>query len=281
MRRPRWIGLLILALAVAAAFAALSQWQLARAIESGQVVSQDTEQSRPIDDVLKPATGIRETAAGQKIEAEGSWVPGDYLVVGNRVNHGEIGYWVTGHLQTDEAGLAVALGWTPDRQKAEDIAAALNTAPAGAPIGLVGRLTPPEGPVVPAASADPLDINAMSVAGLLGRWQNMDGAVVYTAFVVDDEAPAGMDRIDSPAPSQDVQLNWLNIFYAAEWVVFAGFAVFLWYRLAKDAWEREHEEYQDALAEAAGPDSGSADGPAAGPAGGSAAGSTPSPPRVD
>ena len=43
-------------------------------------------------------------------------------------------------------------------------------------------------------------------------------------------------------------MNWLNIFYAAEWAIFAGFAFYLWYRLAKDQWEREVEEFEDATA---------------------------------
>jgi hypothetical protein len=38
--------------------------------------------------------------------------------------------------------------------------------------------------------------------------------------------------------------------YAAEWAIFAGFAVFLWYRLVKDAWERERDDALEA-AEAA------------------------------
>ena len=29
-------------------------------------------------------------------------------------------------------------------------------------------------------------------------------------------------------------------------MIFAGFAIFLWYRLVKDAWERENEELEDA-----------------------------------
>ncbi|MCC7128649.1 MAG: SURF1 family protein, partial [Microbacteriaceae bacterium] len=41
------------------------------------------------------------------------------------------------------------------------------------------------------------------------------------------------------APEKGVELNLLNLFYAAEWVIFAGFAVFLWWRLVKDAWLRE------------------------------------------
>ena len=36
-RRPRWIGALVLALALAAGFAALGQWQLSRSIENAIV----------------------------------------------------------------------------------------------------------------------------------------------------------------------------------------------------------------------------------------------------
>lgn len=247
--------MLVLALAVAGAFAALSQWQLARAIESGQVVTTDTESVRPLADILEPSTGIREADAGQRVSVVGSWVADDYIVVGDRVNDGVLGYWVTGHLQTDRpdgAGLAVALGWTEDRDVAERVADDLNAQQSGAPAELEGRLNPPEGPEEPESDASPTDLNNMSVAALLNRWNDADGLRVFTAFLVDDEAVDGLEVISSPAPSQEIQLNWLNIFYAAEWVVFAGFAVFLWFRLAKDAWEREIEEIEDAESEGSG-----------------------------
>ena len=48
-----------------------------------------------------------------------------------------------------------------------------------------------------------------------------------------------------------MELNWLNVFYAVEWVVFAGFAVFLWYRLVRDAVERERDEAEAGRAQAA------------------------------
>jgi len=59
---------------------------------------------------------------------------------------------------------------------------------------------------------------------------------------------AGLEQIDSPEPSSDVTLNWLNVFYAIEWVVFAGFALYLWYRLVRDAWERQQLEAEEAAA---------------------------------
>ena len=47
------------------------------------------------------------------------------------------------------------------------------------------------------------------------------------------------DPVQRP-PNREVSLNLLNVFYAAEWVIFAGFAVFLWWRLVRDEWEKEH-----------------------------------------
>lgn len=44
-------------------------------------------------------------------------------------------------------------------------------------------------------------------------------------------------------------INWLNLFYAVEWVVFAGFAIFFWYRLVRDDWEKIHELKLLAVAE--------------------------------
>jgi hypothetical protein len=48
------------------------------------------------------------------------------------------------------------------------------------------------------------------------------------------------------------------VFYAAEWVIFAGFAVFLWWRLVRDEWEKEHGVRQAREAGRAGGSSGRA-----------------------
>jgi hypothetical protein len=73
-----------------------------------------------------------------------------------------------------------------------------------------------------------------------------------------------LDPIDSIAPLPTERVSWLNVFYAIEWVVFAGFAVFFWFRLARDAWEKEHElkllmqeAEQEVALDPAGPDNDS------------------------
>ena len=81
--------------------------------------------------------------------------------------------------------------------------------------------------------------SALAVAELVNLWAEApDG--VFGGYVVLDAEVAGLERIDSPPPNTEVSLNLLNIFYAAEWLIFAGFAVFLWYRVVRDAWEDEN-----------------------------------------
>ncbi len=71
---------------------------------------------------------------------------------------------------------------------------------------------------------------------------------MYRPYLASTTATAGLEDISSPAPDEQSPVNWLNVFYAVEWAIFAGFAFYLWYRLAKDAWEREVEEFEDAAA---------------------------------
>ncbi len=77
------------------------------------------------------------------------------------------------------------------------------------------------------------------MAAMVNLWSEVDPGGVYNGYIVANTPVAGLEKIDSPRPSQEVELNWLNLFYAAEWVIFAGFAVFLWWRLVRDVWERE------------------------------------------
>jgi hypothetical protein len=85
----------------------------------------------------------------------------------------------------------------------------------------------------------------MSPAALLSRWHDVQGLDVYRPYMTSAKPLAGLQAISSPAPDEHQGVNWLNLFYAAEWAVFAGFAFYLWYRLAKDAWEKEVEELEE------------------------------------
>lgn len=243
MLRGRWLGVLGLCLVVAGVFAWLGQWQLSRAIDTAPPPPGLTEQVKPLADVLEPGEYLPEPLVGQRVETRGTWVPDDFIVVTSRFNDGEQGYWVTGQLRVAErTSIAVAVGWAATREQADAAARAL--AEKGAvEADITGRVISDEGVVVP--GADPDELNRMSPAALLGLWHDTEQLDVYRPYLASAKAPAGLVDISSHAPAERSPVNWLNIFYAAEWAVFAGFAFYLWYRLARDAWEREVEEFQD------------------------------------
>jgi len=258
-RTPKWIAALVLCLAIAAAFAVLGQWQLSRAVERATVDGRETEKTVQLESVaVANATNTTE-AAGQKVTVSGQPVAGDYVIIGERLNGGRPGYWVMAHLRTfpdaqAEPGpdLAVALGWAPTKKAAQAVIDGLAPRPNTSttqpltltlPPDYTGRYLTTEAP-----SDDDFENGeqkAASVAALINQWADPVTTGVYGGFLVLDTPPAGLDAIDSPVPSTEVTLNWLNIFYAIEWAVFAVFAVFLWFRLVKDAWEREEEEREE------------------------------------
>lgn len=257
MLRPRWVLALLAALGIAAGFALLGQWQLERAVEQAVVVERPTEEVRPFADVAQPDVPTEQAATGQRVEVAGDFVPGDTVVVEGRLNDGETGYWVVAHLEVTDAaagGLPVALGWAPDADAARDAADRFDESLAGSgaqPVTLVGRFLPSEAPVVPDDDAGPHTMQTVAVAHLINVWAEYDDRPVYFGYVTAAEPTAGLETIVSPPPEVEAELNWLNVFYAVEWVVFAGFAIFLWYRLVRDAVERERDEAEQAEAVAA------------------------------
>jgi cytochrome oxidase assembly protein ShyY1 len=264
MLRPQWIGMLLLCLLVAGIFAWLGQWQLSRAVDTDPPPPGATEVVRPLEDVAAPGEYLPEPLVGQRVTVEGFWMPGDFLIVESRFNDDVEGYWVTGQLRiagtAEPVSVAVALGWAPTRDEAQAAAEQLDreaSAPVKTPTTVTGRLISDEGPVPPRHDADPQMLTRMSPAALLGQWHDVEGLDVYRPYIASQEAPSPLVDISSPAPDEGSTVNWLNIFYAAEWAIFAGFAFYLWYRLARDAWEKEVDDLlgdDDAEDEASAPE---------------------------
>ncbi len=237
-RRPRWIAALVLALAIAGGFAALGQWQLARSIESGMASEAESEVAEPLEAVATTGGPLTTDAIGQLVEFEATFVPGDSVVLVDRLTTSERGAWVVAHAVTgDGASVAVALGWAEDEDAAAAAIARFESSTPSSPTPISGRYLPSESPQQ--SDFESGKRTALAVAELINLWAEApDG--VYGGYVALDEAPAGLETIPAPPPDREVSLNLLNLFYAAEWVIFAGFAVFLWWRLVRDEWEKEH-----------------------------------------
>lgn len=254
--RPKWIAALLFALVVAAVLVLLSQWQLSRSLEKDVAPPSVTEKVQPLLETMRPGLLMTGNLEGQLVTTSGHFDANKQVLVPSRIENGEVGYWVVtafvvdgapnveGVAATKEVVIPVARGWisTPDEAA---------VAPAGT-LTLEGRLLNTEGPVVSQNLPDG-QISALATSELTNLW-NVSS---YAAFIVSHEevldgvdvGASGSDgkltAITVTATDQNDKINWMNIFYAIEWVVFAGFALFLWWRLVADEYRREQDELFD------------------------------------
>lgn len=247
--KPRWILALIGALAVSGVFVLLSQWQFSRSTSDAPPVVTTTETPQPLTQTIQPGTDFPATAADQMITASGHYDASKQVLVPNRLLQGANGWWVVTPFVVDGAPavggdhtvvIPVARGWLADPGQMQ--------APPSGEVQLTGRLEPSEAPQANKHPA-PGQASMVSVAELINLWD----VPSYTGFVgATHEVTAAGDQSASAVPGllkplnippqpKSTPVNWLNIFYAVEWVVFAGFAIFLWWRLVRDEYERELE----------------------------------------
>ena len=76
MLRPRWVLALLLALGIAAGFAALGQWQVERAVVQATVDVRPTEDVRPFAGLAVPDEPTEQSATGLALAFEGLTLSG-------------------------------------------------------------------------------------------------------------------------------------------------------------------------------------------------------------
>lgn len=277
MVKPKWLALLVGALVVVTAFLFLGKWQLESAFESSGTPAdaEAYETVTPLGELLEPGAGVVETNVARPMSVSGWLVPGDFEVVANRLQDGEIGWWVVGHLAVAEdgvtdyreqgadddgeispyPGLPVALAWAPTEEAAraglEELDAAVSTPPGtgagAAPVEFVGKLEAPQDPASNRGADDPYQLQAMAPGQLINTWER-PAVAYYSAWAVIEEGtalPAGLEAIRTVDIDQSFQLDMLNIFYAIEWAIFAVMALYIWWRLVRDDYRAETVETSD------------------------------------
>lgn len=246
-RRPQWIWTLVACLVVAVIFGILANWQTARAIEQGQGDDRDTETPVTLESVATPGEVLTTEAGGRIVTVTASLQPDDFIVLEGRHQEGDSGCWITGRALVSEgrnegANLAVAIDFVPECEGVEARISELSEG-AGVPQEFVGRYMPSEAPT---ESNFEQGEYTMSIAQMINLWDDYEPPVFSGYLLLHDPAnPAQSLSIHSEPPTTQTQLNWLNVFYALEWVLFGGFAIYLWYRLVQDDREREGEADDD------------------------------------
>jgi cytochrome oxidase assembly protein ShyY1 len=264
---PRWWGINVFVLLAIPFCVFMGSWQLSRFEErvqdhrsaGEQAAENKREAARPLTELLP----VDKATSGKQVTARGRY--GKQLLVPDRELEGRRGYYVLTLLRTDGGkALPVVRGWLPG-----DADPAKAPAAPGGEVTVTGALqaseTPGENGVSARGGLPSGQTAAISAASLV----NLVPYDVYDAWVTLDKADSGMTAVPAAA-TRDTGLDlkaFQNLGYTGEWFVFAGFVVFMWFRLLR----REAEFVRDAELGLL-PDGDAAEGPNEGPTEGPAEG---------
>ncbi|MFF4961551.1 SURF1 family protein [Streptomyces sp. NPDC001222] len=239
---PRWWGINVFVLLAIPFCIFMGSWQLSRfearvheqQRASERVSADRKEAARPLQELLP----VDQSTSGKRTTATGRY--GKQLLVPDRVLDGKQGFYVLTLLRTDGGrALPVVRGWLPG----DASSAKAPAAPTGE-VTVTGALQASESPgsngVGGGGGLPPDETAAISAASLV----NLVPYSVYDAWITLDKADSGMRAVPATAPQNSgLDLKaFQNLGYTGEWFVFAGFTVFMWFRLLR----REVEYARDA-----------------------------------
>ncbi|MFF9771301.1 SURF1 family protein [Streptomyces sp. NPDC014636] len=239
---PRWWGINVFVLLAIPFCIFMGSWQLSRfegrvqdhRAASERAASGQDGAARPLRSMLP----VDKNTSGRRVTASGRY--GEQLLVPGRELDGKRGFYVLTLLRTDSGkALPVVRGWLPGTADS----ARAPAAPTGE-VTVTGALqaseTPGDNGVSAAGGLPAGQTAAISSASLV----NLVPYRLYDAWVTLDKGDAGMKAVPASAPEgSGLDLKaFQNLGYTGEWFVFAGFVVFMWFRLLR----REVEFQRDA-----------------------------------
>ncbi|MCQ6552416.1 SURF1 family protein [Streptomyces sp. C10-9-1] len=234
---PRWWGINAFVLLAIPFCVFMGSWQLGRFEdrvdnhrEAEQRPGTAQEAAVPLEELLPVDT----ETSGRQATADGRY--GEQFLVPGRELDGRQGSYVLTLLRTDGGRtLPVVRGWLPGGGTAP-------AAPAGE-VTVAGALQ----------ASETVGTDGAHTAGGLPRGQlgmisaaslvNLVEDDVYDAWITLTEADAGLEAVPATAPQgSGLDLKaFQNLGYTGEWFVFAGFVLFMWFRLVR----REAETARD------------------------------------
>lgn len=234
-RRPKWVAGFVAAVVVSIVFILLMQWQLSRTFN---VVGVAIEQREPVPiselttpGYFAPFSFDRQVFA--QIEVDGS----SARVIADRIQlrNGEPvdGYWVIANSFVDGASLTVAVGFSDNLDSARDAAASLKDQE----VEVFGYIQPTEG-VKPTVDGE---LSSVALGQLLNLYFTEPVESYPVFLILKSGVESGLEPISIEVRQQEIEINWLTAFYAAEWAFFALAAFYVWWRMVQDARLREAE----------------------------------------
>ncbi|WKX71721.1 SURF1 family protein [Streptomyces sp. XD-27] len=246
---PRWWAINVFAVLAIPVCLVMGSWQLSRF--EARVDSHQEQQDHAADVEKVPAAPLRDLlpvskdTSGRQATVTGRYDPERQFLVPDRRLDDRNGFYVLTLLRTDGGGgtaVPVVRGWLPgdadDKARRAEVPA------------------PPSGQVTvtgPLQSSENQGTDGVHAGGGLPRGQlgmisaaslvNLVPYDVYDAWITSSSAPGALRPVP-PAVAEGTGLDlkaFQNLGYTGEWFVFAGFVVFMWFRLFR----REAEAARD------------------------------------
>lgn len=238
---PRLLGLHLLLIGVLISFTLLGRWQLGVFEDSGRPRSADDPAPVAVTTLAQVGPTMAADAVARRVTAQGVFDAARQLLVadrtadaavpGGRASRGK-GFWLLTPLRLDDGTIVpVVRGWVAT---AGDPATAV---PSGT-VTVTGRLQPPESTaeVQRGGRLPEGQVATVSTAELINIWR---GERLRNGFVIAIEPIGGGTPepalVATTPPTLAGSFTWRNLAYAAQWWIFAAFAVFVWYRYVRDA----------------------------------------------
>ena len=236
--RPRTLALTVLMLLAVALCLALGSWQWGRA--HSRVTSPLTVPTVALSALSTPSQDFGAAALGRSVRATGSYLPGGQRFVSDRSLAGRPGYWVLTPLRTGGAVIPVVRGWVAAPSGPATVV------PSGT-VTVVGRLQPSEDAAASPTAATVRPANVIDRIVTSELVASITEPLHPGYLVLERQTPASAPAL-SPVPLGQLRLptggvRIQNSIYAVQWVVFAGFVVFVWFRFLREDWrERDRAD---------------------------------------
>lgn len=241
---PRMLGFALVILLAVFATVWLGTWQLDRALakaeqaQAAEMAARLEAPPEPLAQIVAPQTRFVQSMVGQRVEVDGTFegpeffVPRKFMPDPADPKNKDLwthGYWILTPLRTaDGAIMPVVRGWVEDDDAGYLNAEGLNARVIGALDGTDGAGEDVSGNT----------IGSVSTGQLANIWDGplYSGYIIATSIDGAPDLPGELPAIVA-APTPVLEgggLNFRNLAYAAEWFVFGGFALAVWWRMIRD-----------------------------------------------
>lgn len=226
----RFWGAHLLMVAAVAASIALATWQFGVWQASRRAQEHDLSGLAPIalSKVFAQGQAFPGNDIGRPVTLSGRWAPEEtFYVQGVRSpgHQSARGYWAVTPVLIGTSAIPVVRGWAP-------------TPAAPAVPGIAVTLT---GWLEPSDETNPVEVRPHVYGSLsLGAVAQAISTPLYSGYVVAKSATSGTEGVQTLGPTEtstsgaDFGTGLRNFLYGVQWWLFAGLAVYLWWRWCRD-----------------------------------------------